>query len=157
MTVGAPGPILGPDGLFQVYARDVGQGREPGQDVGELGGGFFLRPVAAEGRGQLANFLHEPHERTGRTAPGVLGPKRIPNQVLQLGQGHNAWAAGAVSCDSSISPRPCQNCDFVGRTFLSAERPRQTGMSAPRGGYSLPNRFFNFSASSFFPWPSSAF
>src|SRR6478736_6006379 len=47
MAFRATGPVLGPDRVLQVYAGNVRQGRQPGQDVRELGGRVFLRPVPA--------------------------------------------------------------------------------------------------------------
>ena len=56
------------DGRLQVNAPDVGQGHQPGQDVGHLQGQFLGRP-RPEGRGQLADFLGQPENVPSRPGP----------------------------------------------------------------------------------------
>ena len=46
--------------------------------------------ITAKGLGQFTDFFHEPHERAGRAAAGVLGPERVANQPLQFGQRHDS-------------------------------------------------------------------
>src|SRR5262245_24999074 len=88
VTLGAAGTVLRLDRLFQVHAVDVRKGRQPGEDVGELSGSDVPGLVTAKGRGKFTNFFHEPHERPGRSPAAVLRPKRVADQLLQIGQGH---------------------------------------------------------------------
>src|SRR5262245_40449210 len=78
----AAGTVLGPDCVFQVYARDVGQGRQPGKDVGELRGRLVPGKITAKGGGQFTDLLREPHERPGGPAAAVLRPERVADQLL---------------------------------------------------------------------------
>jgi len=57
-AAGAPVREL-PDGLVEVDALDIGEGDQPGENVGELTL-FGLVRFLADGRGQFADFLHKP-------------------------------------------------------------------------------------------------
>ena len=46
-----------------------------------------VRSVAERG-GQLADLLHEPHERPFDAPPGILGPEQVADSLLQLGESH---------------------------------------------------------------------
>src|SRR5690348_602324 len=74
-AAGAADAVLRRHRRFQVYAGDVRQGRQPGEDVGELGGDLLVSVPAPQGGRQLADLLHEPHEVAVDTAAGVLGPE----------------------------------------------------------------------------------
>src|SRR5437588_5967640 len=84
---GAAPPVLGLHGSFQIDADDVGQRRQPGEDVGELLLALQRRP-APQRRGQFADFLHEPHERPLDAATPVLDVIGVADDLLELPEGN---------------------------------------------------------------------
>ena len=64
----AVGVFLG--GLFQVYSGDGGGCDQPRQNVAELVGKLLLIS-AAQGAGQFADLLNEPHEGGRQSAAAV--------------------------------------------------------------------------------------
>lgn len=86
----AVGVVLGFDGGFEVHIVDVGQGAEPGEDIGEFAGqvlaaggvhplpGFLLQRC-----GQLADLLDQPHEGARRAACLVGGVVAIADHGLK--------------------------------------------------------------------------
>ncbi len=79
MQPGRPAPYFARDGGFEeVDICDVGNRRQPGEDVGEFARECLGRSVACGafltpgGRRQLTNFFHQPHERAGDTRGLIL-------------------------------------------------------------------------------------
>src|SRR5207248_11328162 len=100
----AAGSVFRSHGLFQVYAGGVRQGRQPGKHVGELGGGNLWVLAAAQGGGQFAHFLHEPHEGPVDAAAAVLGPERVADQALELVQGHISSIPARSASEGGVVP-----------------------------------------------------
>src|SRR5262245_47601598 len=71
-ATGTPLTIFLFDGLIQINLQAVGQRRQPGEHVGELEASLLVG-AAAQGGGELADLLHEPHEGPLDAAFAVLG------------------------------------------------------------------------------------
>ena len=87
--------VLFVDGLCKIDLGHVGDGRKPGQHIGEL---FFevLSIVSGlKGRGQFTDFLHEPHEGTGDPTLEILLVIHVADQGLEVPQVDRAvWPWG---------------------------------------------------------------
>ena len=89
------------DGLVEIDAVDVGQGAEPGENVGELAGGVVVAAGGAafafafvQRGGELADFFDQPHEGAGGAA-GVVGFEVAGVDVLLEGfEGEVGGGAG---------------------------------------------------------------
>ena len=75
------------NGGVEVDAVDVGEGAEPGEDVGEF---FFLVGVVVgvHGAGEFADFFHEPAEGGPDAAFGVALAVACFDVLLDFVDGH---------------------------------------------------------------------
>ena len=88
------------DGLFQIDAVDVGEGAEPGEDVGEFFFAVFLIG-GVEGGGEFADFLHEPAEGGPCAAFGVAVAIAGEDVFLEFVDGHGVLPLGVLLNSSS--------------------------------------------------------
>src|SRR5262245_55382010 len=89
LAAGATVPIFLSIRRLQINPSDVGQRRQPCQNVGKLGRLFGLR-TASQCTGQFTDLFHEPHERAVQSPAAILGAIRGFDVGLDLGkrQGH---------------------------------------------------------------------
>jgi hypothetical protein len=85
-AAGASGAVFFGDGFGEVHAGDVGDGGEPGEDVGEFAEAFFVG-AAAEGCGEFADFFHEPKKGAFDAAGLILFKIHLVDEGLEVGEG----------------------------------------------------------------------
>ncbi len=88
-ATGASRAIFLVHGLGEIDSRYVGNRGKPGKHIGKLAHPFFMASTP-QGRGQFADFLHEPHESPLDSPSNVLFMIHAANQPLKIGQRHFA-------------------------------------------------------------------
>jgi len=79
------------EGGFEVNVVDVGEGAEPGEDVGEFFD-FVGVVVAGEGGGEFADFFDEPEEGSGGAALSVALFVLVADELLKFFDSHKRGA-----------------------------------------------------------------
>ncbi len=94
------------DGFCEIDVEDVGEGGEPGEDIGEffvevleVGGGAVVAVMFGDGVGEFADFLGEPEESGWGTAGGIGGVIAIADEFLEFGDEHGG---GVLVCAGRV-------------------------------------------------------